>query len=283
MTEQFSIAVRSQYGRMLTVVAQYANYTADYTLLLKHRRRIDAVTRLLLSMREKALTLSHDDPAYGMIAGWSEADSWSDPEDTRYMQPYFPNSTEAARGLRDLGKVWERIGKRSSTQELVTWGQRLREISKSIGKDVQNSIGRSILKDTQPVCLPAIAGAREPFYVALARDPFDPQLRSYRAYMEMLYSGSLTKEQVELVVKCRAAHGESILGIPAAYGYNHGLVGFLTYGHGYGLLQHDLVREYLLTLYSIMAHQYTRGTWTAPEGREVTHPENPASPFCTPA
>ena len=272
-----------QYGRMLTVLAEYANYTKDYALLLKHRHRIDAVTRLLLSMREKALKLPPDDPAYGMIAAWSEADSWSDPDDARYMQPYFSNSTEAERGFRDLGKVWEQIGKRSSKQEMVTWGQRLQQESKAIGKDVQNSISRSILKDTQPTCLPAIAGAKEPFYVALTRDPLDPQVRSYRAFMEMLYSGNLTKEQVEMVVNCRTAHGEMILGIPAAFGYDHGWVGFLTYGHAFGLLQHDHDREYLLTLYSIMAHHYTRGTWTAPEGRVITAPETPVAAYCTPA
>ena len=42
-----------------------------------------------------------------------------------------------------------------------------------------------------------------------------------------------------------------------AYGFGNGpeaehntaeLAGFLSYGHGYGLLQHDLVREYLLEL-----------------------------------
>jgi hypothetical protein len=48
------------------------------------------------------------------------------------------------------------------------------------------------------------------------------------------------------------------------------------------LLQHDFVREYLLTLYSLMAHQYTRGTWTAPETRLVD-PKRFAAPYCTPA
>jgi len=271
-----------QYGRMLTVVAEYANYSKDYSLLLKLRRRIDAVAKILLTMREKALKLPPENPAYGMLAGLSEADSWSDPDDTKYMQPYFSNSTEAARGFRDLGAVWEKIGRQSKKQELITWGQRLQQESKAISKDVQVSIGRSILKDTQPVCLPAIAGAKEPFDVAIDRDPLDPQVRAYRAYMEMLFSGSLTREQVEMIVNYRAAHRDIILGMPAAYGYKHDLVGFLAYGHGYGLLQHDFVREYLLSLYSLMANHYTRGTWTAPESRPMDL-ESPAGPYCTPA
>jgi hypothetical protein len=48
------------------------------------------------------------------------------------------------------------------------------------------------------------------------------------------------------------------------------------------LLQHDFVREYLLTLYSLMAHQYTRGTWTAPETR-LLDPKQYTAPYCTPA
>ena len=271
-----------QYGRMLTLVAEYANYTGDSKLLLSYRRRIDGVTKLLLSMREKSLKLPADDPAHGIIVGWSEADACLDPDPPRYMQPYFSNSAEAARGFRDLGEVWQRIGKQNGQQGLIAWGRRLTEESTAMQKDLQTAISRSILKDEPPV-LPAIAGVTEPFHVAVARDPLDPQFRSYRAYMEMLYSGLLTREQVEMIVNYRAAHRDTILGIPTAYGYNtHELVGFLTYGHAYGLLQHDFVRRYLLTLYSIMAHQYTRGTWTAPETRNID-PERFAAPYCTPA
>ncbi|MGA2987782.1 MAG: hypothetical protein ABSG32_28670 [Terriglobia bacterium] len=271
-----------QYGRMLTVVAEYANYTRDYKLLLAHRRRIDAVTQLLLSMREKALKLAPSDPAYGMIAGTIEADSTFDPNTTRYMQPYFSNSTEAARGFRDLGEVWERMGEQSGRKDLTAWGWRLVAESQAMRKDLQTSIRRSILKDTHPICLPAVAGAKEPFDVAIDHDVLDPQVRSYRAYMEMLFSGILTREQVAMIVNYRAAHRDILLGIPLAYGYQHDMQGFLTYGHGYGLLQHDFVREYLLTLYSIMANHYTRGTWTAPESR-ATDLEGAAGSYCTPA
>src|SRR6185295_14188501 len=60
-----------QYGRMLTVVAQYINYGGAPQVLLRQRSRIDGVTKLLLGLREKAKALPSGDPAYGMLAGWS--------------------------------------------------------------------------------------------------------------------------------------------------------------------------------------------------------------------
>ncbi|MBM4023912.1 MAG: hypothetical protein FJ280_00675 [Planctomycetes bacterium] len=272
-----------QYGRMLTVVAAYGDYSGDTDLLLRLRRRIDAVAKLLLEMRKKALDLPRESPAFGMIAGWSEADSCLDPDPLRYMQPYFGNSTEAARGFRDLGRVWERIGKAKSDASLEEWGRTLQKEAAALRGDLRTAIERSILRGVQPPFLPGIAGVREAFPEALKRDPLDPQSRSYRTYMEMLFSGNLSREQVEMVVNYRAAHRDIILGVPAAYGYGRNeMAGFLTYGHAYGLLQHDFIPSYLLTLYSIMAHQYTRGGWVAPETRNIGL-ERPAAPYCTPA
>ena len=273
-----------QYGRMLTVVAEYANYGGDSQVLLRNRSRIDGVTKLLLGLRREALQRKPDDPAYGMISGWSEADACLDPDPQRYNQPYFSNSTEAARGFRDLGEVWRRIGRTAGSAELVAWGERLAGEAKALEDDIQSAVARSILWDTRPVCLPAIAGVKEPFDIAVRRDRLDPQFRSYRPYMEMLHSGMLTREQVQMVVRYRAAHRDTILGIPTAYGWStHELAGFLTYGHAYGLMQHDFIREYLLTLYAIMAHQYTRGSWTAPETRNIDPEGRGAAPYCTPA
>ena len=272
-----------QYGRMLTVVAQYVNLGGDIEVLLKRRSRIDGVTNLLLTLRAKALKLPTTDPAYGMIAGWSEADACLDPDPPRYMQPYFSNSTEAARGFRDLGMVWEMIGKKKGNAELAAWGQRLVREGSELRKDIDTSISRSILTIDGERILPSIAGVKEPFHIAVPRDETDPQFRSYRAYMEMMYSGSLTKAQVQMIVDYRSHHHDVILGMPTAYGYKTGeLAGFLSYGYGYGLIQHDLIRQALLMMYSDMAHQYTRGTWTAPETRNVLI-DRLAAPYCTPA
>lgn len=272
-----------QYGRMLTVLAEYFRYTGDAGLLLKHRARIDAVTRLLLSLRREAQSLPREHPAYGMIAGWCEADACLEPEPARYVQPYLSNNTEAVRGFADLGSAWERIGHLKQRADMAAWGTRLRRESNELNADLRTAIERSMLHDTKPACLPVIAGAKEPFDVAAARDSRDPQFRAYRANMEMLYSGCLTKTDVETIVHYREAHRDILLGVPSAYGYNsHELAGFLSYGHAYGLLQHDFVREFLLELYGLSAHQYTRGTWTAPETRRID-PELTSAPYCVPA
>lgn len=272
-----------QYGRMLTVVAQYVNYGGDPAILLKHRSRIDGVTKLLLGLREKAKQLPTDNPAYGMIAAWSEADACLDPDPPRYMQPYFSNSTEAARGLRDLGRVWVKISGQTKNAELRAWGERLGRESNELQADIQSAISRSLLKLDGETILPSIAGVKEPFHVVVPRDTTDPQFRSYRAYMEMMYSGILTKEEAERIVQYRSKHHDIILGVPTAYGYKTGaLATFLSYGHGYGLIQHDMTREAMLLMYSVMAHGNTRGTWTAPETRPVFD-ETPAAPYATPA
>lgn len=166
---------------------------------------------------------------------------------------------------------------------MARWGQQLRQESRALARDTQTAIARSLLTNTAPPCLPAIAGVTEPFHAAVARDKLDPQFRSYRAWMEMLYSGNLTRDQVQMVINYRAAHHDIILGIPTVYGHNtREWGGFLSYGHGYGLLQHDFTREYLLLLHSLMAHQYTLGTWTAPETRLVDS-NRFAAPYCSPA
>jgi hypothetical protein len=218
-----------------------------------------------------------------MIAGWSEADAALDLDPARYMQPYFSNSTEAARGFADLGRVWVRLGTERHNAALRAWGERLRREADDLQRDIQRSLDRSLLRIDGETILPAIAGVHEPFHLAVPRDPGDPQFRSYRAYMEMLHSGNLSREQVHWVTQYRARHHDQVLGLPTAYGYATGeLACFLSYGVGYGLIQHDLVRNALLLLWSDMAHGHTRGGWTAPETRSI-RPGYPAAPYATPA
>jgi hypothetical protein len=268
-----------QYGRMLANLALYAAYARDHDLLLKYRTRIDGISKILLSLRQKALRLDKGDPRYGLVAGWSEADACLMPQPERYMVPYFGNSTEAARGLGDLGRVWEKV----QDAERKSWGRWLQKNAAELEKDIQASISRSLVKQTTPVCIPAIAGGL-PFDEALAKDRLAPEMYSDRSYVEMLFSGILTREQVRMILDYRSTHNDMILGMPSIVSRGDGkkLDGYLLYAHAYGLIQHDFVREYLLLLSSMMAHHYTRGSWTACEVRGID-PNGVSYPYATPA
>ncbi|MES1158550.1 MAG: hypothetical protein ABUL42_01515 [Terricaulis silvestris] len=272
-----------QFGRMLTMAAQYATHGGDTEILLRRRTRIDAITQVLLGLRERALQLPANDPSYGMVSGWSEADAVLESDPQRYMQPYFSNSAEAARGFCDLGGVWAQLGDARGDPELRAWGERLQRESETLRSDLQTAIARSMLTVNGERIIPTIAGVREPFHVVLQRDRSDPQWRSYRSYMEMMHSGLLTPEQINLIVDYRAHHHDIVLGMPMAYGLNTGeMAGFLSYGHGYGLIQVDRIRDALLMTYSDMAHQYTRGMWMAPETRRPLA-DDFASAYCAPS
>lgn len=45
---------------------------------------------------------------------------------------------------------------------------------------------------------------------------------------------------------------------------------FTEQGHGYGLVQHGMVEHFLLQLFSEMAHDCTRGSWTCFESRGIS-------------
>jgi hypothetical protein len=75
-----------------------------------------------------------------MIAGWSEADSSLDKDPGRYVAPYFSNSTEAARGFRDLGKVCQAFSTKSGDTKLAAWGTRLVDEAKALRKDLDAAI-----------------------------------------------------------------------------------------------------------------------------------------------
>ncbi|MBS0388308.1 MAG: hypothetical protein JSR15_07485 [Proteobacteria bacterium] len=272
-----------QFGRMLTVAAQYYRSGGEAALLLKHRVRIDAVANYLLRLRATAQALPPTDAAYGMLSGWSEADSCLEKDPQRYVQPYFSNSAEAARGFLELGRAWEAIGRVHADAALVEWGQRLQREAAALRADLATAIARSTLVRDGERIIPSIAGVSEPEHIAVPRDNLDPQYRGYRAYMELLHSGLLAREQIVSIGNYRSRHFDVLLGVPTAYAYNtKEMAGFLAYGNGYGLIQADRVREALLLTYSMMAHQYTRGTWLAPETRKPLSNDE-AAPYCSPA
>ena len=138
----------AQYGRMLTNLAQYYDFTSDAALLIKYEQKIGGIVNILESRRGTALELPEDDPAFGMIAGWDKADTYDMPRSMFDLErPYFSNNTEAWRGFRDLGRTWVEIGKKTNRDDLVARGQRLLGEAESLRGDIDKAIERSIVID----------------------------------------------------------------------------------------------------------------------------------------
>lgn len=60
------------------------------------------------------------------------------------------------------------------------------------------------------------------------------------------------------------------------------LMTFTVHGWGSGLLQADLIEEFLVHYFALSAHAYTRGSWIAPESTVIDRNKSSVS-FCTPA
>lgn len=269
-----------QYGRMLANLAQFYEYTGDDELLLRHDQKVKAIVRILMDRREAAKKLPLDDPAYGMIAGRHEADISFFAHNLGtldYERPYFCNSAEAWRGFRDLGRAWVTLGQQRGDAELVARGETLLAEVPSLQRDIYQSIERSILYDTDPPHLPTYAGLKTPF--DLAPRPSPESFASTRVWTEMMHSGMVTRQTIDLIYGYLSTHAMTKLGI---FGRQSSLLGFRSQGQGYGLIQHDMIAEFLLFYYAHSAHLHTRGTWTGFEGVDVDRDRAEHAPYCTP-
>ena len=106
----------------------------------------------------------------------------------------------------------------------------------------------------------------------------------------MLYSGAMTQQQVQDIYA--SASGSSscggkllVMGSPGLTDPKNGgvvaasLETTTPYGLAYGLLQHDMVDEFLLHYFTMSAHAYTRGSWTTPASTNVVDRDVPTVAF----
>lgn len=271
-----------QYGCMLTGIAKYYDYTHDTSFVDRFEKKIDAITDILFQRRSQAKQLPKDEPAYGMISGRHEADMSFEHRDFLnydFEQPYFSNSTQTWRGFRDLGRMWVDIGSRRKDEALIAKGNTLIQESELLAVDIFNALETSLLYDRGGAFLPPIAGSKLYYYDYPYRtvpDSFDDN----RVWCEMMYSGIVPKKFVDIILKDAAVHNGMRMGI---FGNRKLAVAFLCYGEGYGLIQHDMVREFLLFYYSHALHMHTRGTWTAFECVDIDRDRALFTGFCPPA
>ena len=272
----------SQYGRMLTVLARFCVLRGEPALVVKYREKVEALVRVLTARREQAKTLPLEDGAYGMLAGRHEADmSFDTPSlaSMDYERPYFANSTEAWRGLRDIGQVFEQAGRLLGEETLVTQGRALAEEAAFLAGDIERAIDRSWVDRDGIRTLPLIAGSEKLHFDAPYRscpESFDEN----RVFSEMLYSGILDSDTVGAIVHSSTARGDSRFGI---LGNRTQVVAFTATGSAFGLLQHDRVREFLVLYYAHAFHLHTRGTLTAFECVDLDRDRGAHLAYCAPA
>ncbi len=253
-----------QYGRMLTALAMYYRYTKDDKLIFKHLGKIEAITRLFFDLRKESKQVPREDESYGIIQGWSEHDSALKVHPFKLMLPHFSNNAEAARGFKDLGFAWIELGKNHRDSAMEKRGELLIQESEEMKIDLYKALEKAIDYNQNPPYMPAVAHDT-------------PTWGKGRVYTELMHSGILTKEHIDIIKNYHSENGHQILGLS---GSGMSISGFRAFGPAYALIQFDWIREFLLLFYAQRAHLYTRGTWTAVEGANIDGTQR--GPYCTP-
>ncbi|KAJ9461586.1 hypothetical protein DIPPA_19917 [Diplonema papillatum] len=255
----------AQSARMLTCIALYYRYTRDATPLATYADKVTGIAQLLLSRVRKARTLPQSDAKYGMPIGNDEADLFREdvgPAAGKTELPFYSIALATIRGFMELGSVLVETGNPTFGNELLSEAAILRQ-------DFTASLGKS----RNGTCFPYVAGAGTcaelPASIGISLRDSEP----WRTYSEMFYANVLDKSVVEAVYNWNA-NNEVMMRAGVLSGSGSDccgtyLMAFTAHGWGYGLLQNDMIPEFVLNFFTSAAHTYTRGTWTAPEETEI--------------
>ncbi len=271
-----------KYGVMLTCLGLHFDYARDATLLRKHRAKIDAVADILLDRWKAARRRDPDDPAYGMIDGYHEADiNFLTPNvyECDYDRPYLSNTGEAWRGLRDLAGAYSAVAETDGDAALKQRANALREAAEAMFGDARRGVEKTWVVKDGVAGLPIIAGDKTFYW----EHPYRARPELYdenRVWSELYFGGAATEETTRRIWDIAGERGHTTLGV---FNNRKSLVGFLVWEEIAGLLQHDMTAEALLVFYAQAAHAHTRGTWTAIECVDMDRARGAHSPYCLPA
>jgi hypothetical protein len=201
-----------------------------------------------------------------------------------YWQPYYANSAFAARGFKDLAKVWTQLGRDNSTPGMQTLADQWLKRSKTLQDQTIKSIEKNIQRDKAPPYIGIFPGTTLTFRESLEKEKPSPQQWPHRPYAELLQADILPPNLANLVIDCMRAHGATTLSVVAnvwRFGpEGREILGFISYGYAQMLLRLDRIEEFLLFLYAHRYHAHTRGSWTA---GEVTGITGDSGTYCIPA
>ncbi len=271
-----------KYGVSLTCIGLYTAYTGDGSLLVAHREKIDAIADMLLGRWRRARECAPNDPAYGMIPGYHEADiNFLTPNvyELGYDRPYLSNTGEAWRGLRDIAAAYSALAETSSDANLAQRGSDLAAAAAEIFKDARNGVDRSWIVKNGVEGLPIIAGDKT-FYWEHAYRARPESYDENRVWSELYFGGATSEKSVRRIWEIAGERGHTTLGV---FNNRKSLVGFLVWEEIAGLIQNDMIPEALLVFYAQAIHAHTRGTWTAIECVDMDRARGAHSPYCLPS
>jgi hypothetical protein len=272
----------AQFGMTLSLLARYFSYTGDRSLMRRHRAKIEATARMLADIHDESLGLPKEDPAYGLIRGWSESDSCLMERPSLYWQAYYANSAFAARGFRDIAKAWIEISEDASGAGALARGWLKR--SQLLKRQTIESVQKNLQNDRTPPYIGLFPGTTLTFRESLEKEKPSPQQWPHRPYAELLQADVLPARLAHLVIDCMRSYGATTLGVVANVGRlrkdEREILGFISYGYAQMLLRLDRIEEFLLFLYAHRYHAHTRGSWTA---GEVTGITGDSALYCVPA
>ena len=189
----------AQFGRMLTVMAQFYRYSnGDASLLLKHEPKLMDIQSMLMRRHAASLLLPSTDPSRGIIRGIDEADELFAWTEASSELPHISMNLEAWRGFRDLAGVWSAVAQEHSRPDLARLATALSQNATALKWYAERAINMSVIRDTKTgsVCNPYVAGERTCGYMgnsAMAGpgpflNPNDRASEPFRSYSGMFYS-----------------------------------------------------------------------------------------------
>ena len=257
-----------QSARGLTAMAAFYRQTGDTNgLLLTYADKILGTVELLRRKWHASREGDASAAAFGIIRANDEADSFvhsvtmnctgvsGDVCPTEL--PFFSTSAEFLRGGIDIGEVFRDLGAAAGRPDLVAAGKQLLREMKTMKEDLQLAYKRTHLPQGdgqyKASCWPYVAGAQLCGELREVRTHNSGQYQ--RGLPESMYSGFVAKQVVVDELACVGAARGSKSGCSGILklGTLNGQT-FTSHGWGFGLLQHDLLPEFLLNMFSFSAH-----------------------------
>lgn len=244
----------AEYGELLDLAATCVRKTGDLNWFDKHRPAIDRMAEYLLTLRVESLKQSPEAISYGLLFGAAEADNCKQPD------YFFSGAAWAWRGLREIGRVYFKVGLKRNDDALKRRGEQLLDESEKLREDTLRAVKRSIVTTPERPFLPPTAEFDKPFQ-RMTQDRFS-DYTNYRYWPETLSAGCLPPELERMMINYRVFQGGEFLAMTR---FKEHLDDWPYYHYARSLLAHRRVPHFLLGYFGHLAHHQMPGTFVGYE------------------